>query len=204
MRLRQARISASDLLTEEETSALFRACSRPHHRALLEFIIESGCRIQEVLELKMRDIKFQEHFLIITLNGKTGERTIPLYKDNLPAFLFYLTSRLNEEIIFPFTYIAVNKQFRRLYKKAGLEKPKRMFHIFRHMKATYLLESGIPENIIKEFLGWSDASNMAQYYTHLNTRKLTDFFARHYGVASEPLRPLYPDEERNRVKEILE
>ncbi len=71
------------------------------------------------------------------------------------------------------------------------------------MKATHLLELGVPESIIRRFMGWSKTSPMIARYGHMTSRNVQDFFSRLYGYQTEPVEPLYPEEEKQRLKEIF-
>jgi integrase/recombinase XerD len=168
---------------------------------LIELLTESGCRIREALNLTKDDIEVQNDFVIITVTGKTGTRIVPLLKDNLTSFLYHVAI-VDTDKIFPITYWTINYQFQNIYKKANV-KVSKIFHIFRHTKATYLLEQGVSESIIKQFLGWTSNSPMIARYTHLTSRNIQEYFGRLYGLNVDPVEPLYPDEEKERLKQIF-
>jgi len=44
---------------------------------------------------------------------------------------------------------------------------------------------------------------MISNYTHLTNKSVNDFFSRLYGIDEEPIEPLVPDEERDRVKKMF-
>jgi len=199
--LRPTAIQRSDLLTSSDISALLRGCRTLAQRALIELLVESGVRIGEILNLRVQDIEPRDRLLLVTLNGKTGPRQVPLLRANLTNFLEYLSCC--DEKVFKTEYSALRKQFMRLYRRAGVDRPKMLFHIFRHTRATHLVELGVPEAIIRRFMGWTPGSNMIQVYVHLSNRSVMDFFARMYDIEPEPLEPLYPDEDKQRVKGLL-
>lgn len=197
-------ITRSDLLTESEVSSILRACKDPLLRGLVEFLLESGARIGETLNLTINDLIIEDHFIITTLrSGKTDtSRQIPLVRDNLTGFLYYL-STCDGHKVFPIKYDTVWIKFKTCLVRSGIKPHRKLFHIFRHMKATHLLDAGVPETFIKQFMGWSSLSNMMATYTHLSNKSVMDFFSRLYGYEVEPLKALYPEEERQRLKEIL-
>lgn len=198
----KTKVKRSDLLKPNEISSLLRACKNIEERATIEFLLESGCRVGEMLNMELEDITIEENFLLVSLTGKTGHREVPLLKSHLQSFLLHIAF-IDSGKVFPYAYTTILHRIQRLYTKAGVTKRDRTTHIFRHTKATHLMEQGVPEAIIKRFLGWSDRSTIIQSYLHLSSKTVKDYFARYYGISSTPLEPLYPDEERERIKEIM-
>ncbi len=195
-------LKRSELLSQVELSSMLRACENTEQKAVLEFLIESGCRASELLGLEVEDIEIQQDFIIATLNGKTGIRTVPLLRQNLTNFLYH-SQFFESGKIFDFSYSRLRTIILGIYRRADVRKRKRVTHIFRHMKATYLLEKGVPEQMIKRFMGWSESSDMISNYTHLTSKNIEDFFARLYNLSSEPVEELYPNEEKERLKQIF-
>lgn len=197
-------ITRADLLTQSEVSAILRACKDPLLRGLIEFLLESGARISEALNLTINDLIIEKHFIITTLrSGKTNtSRQVPLLRDNLTGFLYYL-STCDDHKVFPIKYDTVWIKFKTRLKRSGIKPHRKLFHIFRHMKATHLLDLGVPETIIKQFMGWSSLSNMMATYTHLSNKSVMDFFSRLYGVNTDPLEDLYAEDEKERLQHFL-
>jgi len=202
----ESKLKQSDLLSPVEVSAMLRACKDPQEKAIIEFLLESGCRAGELLNLEVDDIQPKHNFIIATVRGKTGLRTVPLLRANLTNFLYHL-SIMESGRVFPILHKKLRLMLIDLYKRAGVRKRRRTIHIFRHMKATHLLELGTPKSIIRQFMGWSEKSNTTnQYthqYTHLTSRNIQEFFGRLYGINIEPSDPLYPEEEKERLKAIF-
>lgn len=198
----KSKLKPSDLLSPVEVSAMLRACKDSQEKAIIEFLLESGCRAGELLNLEVDDIQPEHDFIIATVEGKTGLRTVPLLRANLTNFLYHL-GIMESGRVFPVPYKKLRLILIDLYKRAGVRKRRRTTHIFRHMKATHLLELGTPESIIRQFMGWSEKSNMINQYTHLTSRNIQEFFGRLYGINPGPLEPLYPEEEKERLRKIL-
>jgi len=68
------------LVTSREFSLMLRAADHPRTRALLAMLYESAARPDELLGLRIRDVDFQKRYAQIRVDGKTGERTIPLMR----------------------------------------------------------------------------------------------------------------------------
>ena len=206
-------VRRQDLLTQQEISSLLKACRDLYEHAIIEVLVESGCRISEVLSLMIQDIHHDKNFIYLNVDGKTGAREIPLLRSNLPSFECFLATHPNRDsgYVFyhrwhldrPHLYRAMLYRITELFERAGVRKRDKTIHIFRHTKATYLLELGVPESIIKRFMGWSENSNMISNYTHLTSKSVKDFFSRLYKIEEEPLEPLYPEEERERIKQMF-
>ncbi len=103
-------LKRSDLLISHQVAALLRNCKTTTQRALLELLIESGCRIGEALKLTKQDIELKQHFVLVTFDGKTGSRQVPLMRENLTSFLYHYATT-NEDRLFPFTYSTIRWQF---------------------------------------------------------------------------------------------
>lgn len=57
---KQTSINENDLLTEEEFEKLLKVANTPFKRVVLSLLYETGCRPQELLNLRWRDIKFND------------------------------------------------------------------------------------------------------------------------------------------------
>jgi integrase len=57
-----------------ELEALVEATENPRDRALLLCHYESGCRIGELLTLKIESIRFDKYGALLIVNGKTGAK----------------------------------------------------------------------------------------------------------------------------------
>jgi integrase len=66
------------MITEEEAMRMIKAASKPRDKAMLAFMFDSGCRIGELMNLRIKDIDFKGEVAQVTLNGKTGMRRIPI------------------------------------------------------------------------------------------------------------------------------
>lgn len=162
----------NEVYTLEEVEKLIQTADNPRDKALVSFLYESGCRISELLNIKLKDVKFEEDYALVNVMGKTGNREIPISKSIplLKTWLNYYDSKDKEAYLFPLGYIGVSKILRKLFKRAGIDKPFNP-HQFRHSRATELAKS-LTEAQMKQFFGWVQGSNMASVYVHLSGRDL--------------------------------
>ncbi|MDQ3851221.1 MAG: site-specific integrase [Thermoproteota archaeon] len=73
----------TDLWTEEDDAVFYRYCPSPRDRCWHAVARDTGCRREEMLSMKIKDIvvkQFENGHQIakITVNGKTGVKTVRL------------------------------------------------------------------------------------------------------------------------------
>ena len=69
-------ITADKLLSEHEILRLAEAAQNHRDRAFVLVLYESGCRIGEILGLRMKDLAYDEKGALLSVSGKTGTRRI--------------------------------------------------------------------------------------------------------------------------------
>ena len=78
------------IISEEECSIIIeKGCRTPREKAFISMLHESGCRAGEFLNMRGGDIKIQENYAQIEVDGKTGKRPIFLIT-SLPCLIRYL------------------------------------------------------------------------------------------------------------------
>ena len=166
------------LVSPQEFQALMKQASHPRMKLLLSLTYESGCRKGEIFSLRLRDIQANDQYWNISVDGKTGTRTIPVISSipYLKAWLQIHPDRDNENSplfvaqwggkVKPITPTSFNVGLRKLCKRAGI----RMLypHQLRHTRLTELAEGGVGEYQLKSFAGWTPNSAMANKYVHLS------------------------------------
>jgi integrase len=182
-----------ELLTEEEVKRLVEAADNPRDKALVLVLYESGCRIGELLPIKMKHVNFDEYGAVLMVSGKTGDRrvriiastsTLTNWLDNhplknipdAPIWIAIGTRNRNNRM----SYMAVHTVFRKLAKRANIAK-KVNPHSFRHMRATYLANR-LTEAQLKEMFGWTRDSKMASVYVHLSGRDVDSALLKLHGL----------------------
>ena len=65
-----------EFLTVEEAQKLANATTNPRDKALILALYESGCRIGELLYLKLKNVQFDHYGVILRVSGKTGDRRV--------------------------------------------------------------------------------------------------------------------------------
>ncbi len=201
-----------DMISEEEIKKLVEIAKHPRDKAFIFLLYESGCRVGEILSLQVKNVQFGDQMSYIIVNGKTGQRRVPLIactgylsmwinmhplKDNPNAPLWIKnTSREQQEkgAFQAMSYGAVRKILSKAFLSAGVKKRFNP-HNFRHSRATSLANS-FTEAQLKEMFGWTQGSDMASRYVHLSGRDVDKALMKSYGLdipeeeRDSPLKPL--------------
>jgi integrase len=182
-----------ELLSESEVVKLVQSAKYVRDKALIYLLYESGARIGEILSLRIKNITFGESISSILVNGKTGQRRIPIVRSspllkewmerhpfrNIPTALVWvklderkgnLRQQKDRDIFRELSYVTVKKMLRQTFAVAGIHK-RHNPHLFRHSRATFLAQH-LTEAQLKQFFGWTQASDMAARYVHLSGRDL--------------------------------
>jgi len=185
-----------EILTEEEVKRLVQVANNTRDKALVLVSYESGARIGELLNMRIKDVTFDDLGAVTMVTGKTGDRRIRLVA-SAPALAEWINShpeRENQEaFVWPIGYRAVDKLFKGLAKKAKVRK-RITPHLFRHSRATHLATK-LTEQQLKQLMGWTMGSKMAQVYVHLSGRDLDNALLELHGLKAQERK-----EEKFRVK----
>ena len=185
-----------ELLTEQDVSRLIEAADHPRDKALVSVLYESGCRVSELLSLRIRSISFDKYGAVIIVAGKTGMRRVrliasaphlstwvnthPLRNDpGSPLWVGISTTNKNQ----PLNYSGARKLLRVLGRRAGLKKPLNP-HIFRHSRATHLANVLTEAQMDQQF-GWVQGSDIPSTYVHLSGRDVDRTLLSHYGLQDD-------------------
>ena len=180
-----------ELLSKEDIERLVNAAINPRDKALISILYESGCRIGEILNMRIRNVEFDSNGAVLIVNGKTGQRRVRLihsvprlvtWLEHHPerdpnAFLWVCVgSKNNRQRLMHQSVVSLLKK---TVKRAGLSK-KCNPHLFRHSRATFLAKH-LTEAQMKEYFGWTQASDMAAVYVHLSGRDVDNALLRLAG-----------------------
>jgi len=67
-----------NILTPEEVERIIGVADKPRDKAFIGALYYSGCRIGEIINLKIKHIKFKDYVTELNVYGKTGTRVIPI------------------------------------------------------------------------------------------------------------------------------
>ena len=175
-----------EMLTEEEVKRLAQVASNVRDKALVLVSYESGARVGELLNMRIKDVAFDDLGAVIMLTGKTGDRRIRMVA-SAPALAEWVNSHPEREdleaFVWPVGYRAVDKMFKSLARKAKIRK-RITPHLFRHSRATHLATK-LTEQQLKQLMGWTMGSKMAQVYVHLSGRDLDNALLELHGLRAQ-------------------
>ncbi|MGA8905262.1 MAG: site-specific integrase [Candidatus Bathyarchaeia archaeon] len=190
------KILPEHLLTEDEVKKLAEICQNQRDRALILVLYETGCRVGEILTLKLGDVQFDTHGAIMIMKGKTGPRRVRVIfsAKALSEWLNHHPSRLDPESPLwtsfesagstkPLEYYAFRKMLSVTASRAKIGKRVNP-HSFRHARASNLANV-LTEAQMKEYLGWVGDSRMASTYVHLSGRNIDNALLKLNGIKTE-------------------
>lgn len=182
--LKKVSISTRTYFNKDEVKILFEQPNintkiGERDRTILTLMYATGIRAQELCDLKIKDIHFENDKAKIAIHGKGGKiRIISITKT--PSTILkkyidkYLIAKTNDDYVFSsqthnhMTISCVEE----IYKKYIISSKKKYPNLFlnkysphsmRHTTATHMVEAGIPLLIIKNFLGHSSIETTQIY-----------------------------------------
>lgn len=185
-----------DILSQEEIESMAKSTDNLRDKAFVLTLYESGCRVGELLTLKIKHVDFDDYGAILMVTGKTGDRRVRIiasepelrqwmdnhpFKNNREAYLWIVLGTRNKFDVM--SYTAVNHLLRRLAKRAKVKKHINP-HSFRHARATHLA-SKLTEAQLKQLFGWVQGSEIASTYVHLSGRDVDDALLQLHGLEVE-------------------
>lgn len=146
--------------------------------ALVLFMYNTGARVQEVVDLKLDDLRLDTPPQT-RLFGKSGkQRACPLWAETVQTLRRYLDCREPSEKACRYVFLNANGQpftrfgIRYLVRKYAAKAAKRCPslkgknvgpHTLRHTTAMHLLQSGSDLSVIKDWLGHADMNTTHEY-----------------------------------------
>jgi len=176
-------------ITDDEKNKLLKSIQHPVVKNVVIFILLTGCRISEVLNLQWKNVNFKDKIISIISNKdwntKTGEiRQIPVSPE-LETFLKNLYINNNTDSInFLDRYVFckssgykyqsgfISRKFKHYVRKCKIDDYIHI-HSLRHTAITDLIRSGESINKVKEFIGHKNIATTLGY-THLVIDDLRD------------------------------
>jgi len=187
--MRKAPPSQPTALNKSEVHSLLRVAGQSPHGlakrnyALMQFILQAGLRVSEVVRVQYRDIEINERSgMVRVIDGKGHrERQVPLNATARRALSAYIKVRAPLEphdSIFcskrggPMTIRAVQKIVENLVGRAKIERIKTSTHTLRHTFATNYLKAN-PNGLIElATLMGHESLNTTAIYTKASKDKL--------------------------------
>ena len=190
---RDCRVRPESLLTSEEIKAMVRAAENERDEALISTLFEGALRPGELLTMKLGSVEFKKDYCIISVEGKTGLKRIPLVVSYRPLLKWLQKHPRRENPNTPLwsslsnnskggqvSYSYLRKLLKRLAGKAGIRKPVWPY-LFRHSCLTALAKV-FTESRLELYAGWIHGSRMPKRYVHFSARDLEDAVLELHGL----------------------
>lgn len=192
------------------------------NRFFMILLYDTGARIQEILDLKLKDIHLKDQTPSIYLTGKGNKtRAVPLMDKTIAHLQEYMKTfhsdgdLKNDQYLF---YILIKglkgkmsddnvsyflKHYAGSAHQICSEVPLQMHaHLFRHTRAMHLYQAGIPLSYIKDFLGHVSI-NTTDIYASTDTsmmRAALEKIDKRDGNQSSTVEPKWQDNEEMILK----
>ena len=157
--------------TPQEVEVLKMNCKNKMEIAIVEMLFSTGARCNELVNIKIEDINFQENEIKIL--GKGNKERIVYFNESTKArILDYMKEKkvdseyLFTKSLYPFTKLGrdrIEVIVRRLGERAGVEKTHP--HRFRRTFASTAAKRGMPIEEIQKILGHESLSTTQIYVT---------------------------------------
>lgn len=180
-------IDEGEVLTDEDVSLMEAASRNIQNKAAIRLLYESAAAQQEFLTMRIKDASLQPPFLVFHLRGTKNayrDRKVPINNPHaLELFQDYLAAHPRRNVPEAELWVSMTgeplrgrnltKILLRTISKAGIDKRCNP-HWFRHSKITAMARMGLPEQLIKDYVGWSKSSDMMAVYSHTGINALMD------------------------------
>lgn len=172
-------VTERDMIPYEECIRITEHALTLRDKALFQCKLDAGCRIGEILTVKIGEVEFNDVGAVLQSDGKTGKAPLILtwsaktlaawlnvhpFRDNPEAPLWPLSDRGTPTQM---SYSAAYVVFKKCVKRSGCKK--RVWpHLFKHVSSSYDSEIGLPESYRKFKHHWTPNSKMTRVYEHLS------------------------------------
>ncbi len=157
-----------EILSQDEVSRLFKACTNLKHLAILYIFYSTGIRESELLDLKISDIDSKRMVICIKQGKGNKDRNVPLSEKTLDVLRkYYLKYKpknhlFNGQFSEKYSKTSICNFLKKYAVKAGITK--RVYpHLLRHCNATHLVEAGTDISVVQHLLGHKQQKTTMRY-----------------------------------------
>ncbi len=148
-------------------------------RLLIEMFYSTGCRVSEMINVKLKDIDFTNK--TIRIMGKGSKERIVYYGDYASKYLeeylkkvevkdYLFTNKKQEKLSVSEVELIIKDIMKHISIKTHVTP-----HTLRHTFATHLLNNGADIKTVQELLGHANLSTTG-IYTHISSDRLKDIY----------------------------
>lgn len=167
--------SLPKVISKQKIKQIIELTNNLKHRLIIKILYSSGLRLQELIDLKRKDIDFEKKLIYVKKGkGKKDRTTLISEALKLDLLKYYSNNIFKTEYVFEgrngkYTKKSVQKVLDEAGKKINT---KITPHMLRHSFATHLLEAGTDIRHIQKLLGHSNLKT-TEIYTHVSTKDLS-------------------------------
>lgn len=164
------------VLSREEIRKLFNAADNEKKKLILMILYATGLRVSELINLKVKDIDFDEGVIKVVSGKGKKDRIVTISKRLLNRVKNYVKTKSPNDYVFVSKYgdKLSSRYIQYLVKDlaiaANITKEVTP-HVLRHSYATHLLEAGTNIRIIQELLGHANLQT-TQIYTKVSLEEI--------------------------------
>ena len=169
-----------EILSQEEIKELYQATEDLKEKAVLHLFYGCGLRRLEGEKLNLKDLHFRSNLLYVREGKNSKRRAVPLspkVKEDLKVYALkerlakenektFITNRIGRRT----TGSSYNNILKNILERTQITKEISL-HSLRHSIATHLLESGLPVEYVRDFLGHKYLES-TQIYTRVTKKQL--------------------------------
>lgn len=198
MKKPDCKLKATDLISDTEREWLLDACESSRDTALIDMAIDGGLRAGEILGLTIGNVKQDKYGFNVSVDGKTGVRTVrlikctpslvrwlsehPMRKDPTePLWINFEKPHYGDQLSYPAARAMIKRVEERVQSKHSGFSKRIFFTLFRHTEATKSAKF-MASAITKKRHGWSPNSTMQERYSHLVNSDVDDVIFDYYGI----------------------
>lgn len=167
----KTRTKEREYLKEDEIKKVIKAIDKPLIKIVTIFLYNTGCRIGETLNLKLKDLDFKNNLIKIKAGKGNKDRNI-FMNQKLKSSLKYYLKNLRKEIksskLFAtkksgsLSRVYYNRCLKKAVKNAGINK-NITAHSIRHSTAASLLKKKVNLAVIQRLLGHKSLKTTSLY-----------------------------------------
>lgn len=182
---------------DEEVRAMLDACRNPRDKAAIALQFDAGLRGGELQELTIGDISDTDTGMIVSVDGKTGQRSIDLIP-SVPYVNGWLTEHpRRDDYTAPLwcklsdgsemSYRAYLKMFKEPAKRVEIDKPVTPT-AFRKSNASWLARQGASQTLIEDRQGRARGSeHTARYISRFGRDSANRQYRKLHGIEVEEI-----------------
>ena len=170
------KIKNVDFLTRDQINRMIELTENKKHKLIIEFLFKTGCRVQEMLDIRLSDVKVNSKVIITVVGKRAKARPVYITREQFEALrktfkgVKYLVEHNGKQYS--------RMQIFRIVRNAGQRIGNDMHpHTLRHSFSMHLKEQGKGVKYISKALGHASTQVTADYYFHeAPGEEITDLF----------------------------